>query len=162
MGIASHRLTQIPGLLRLDGSPPLFYVLLHFWMQAFGSSEVSTHLLPLLTSLLLIPLAWWCARTLFGRRAARVRRRPGRHQPLPGLVLDRDQDVPARLRPRHGRRHLAVRAIRDRSGRDAVGAVLVFAALIYTHNWGLYVLAATAAVLSSSPCASTTGSWRCG
>ena len=34
-GIASHSLSAIPGILRHDGSPPLFYVLLHFWIQAF-------------------------------------------------------------------------------------------------------------------------------
>src|SRR5271165_5228303 len=34
VGIASHHLSQIPGLLRHDGSPPLFYVLLHFWVRA--------------------------------------------------------------------------------------------------------------------------------
>ena len=34
-GIASHSLSAIPGLLRHDGSPPLYYFLLHFWIQAF-------------------------------------------------------------------------------------------------------------------------------
>src|ERR1700694_3059521 len=34
VGVASHHLTQIPTLLRRDGSPPLFYVLLHFWLRA--------------------------------------------------------------------------------------------------------------------------------
>src|SRR5579859_4888800 len=46
-GIASHPLAAIPGLLRHDGSPPLFYFLLHFWMQAFGSGESATHSLSL-------------------------------------------------------------------------------------------------------------------
>ena len=40
-GIASHPLSQIPGILRHDGSPPLFYVLLHFWISAFGASETA-------------------------------------------------------------------------------------------------------------------------
>src|SRR5689334_17490425 len=38
-GIASHPLSAIPGLLRHDGSPPLFYFLLHFWIKAFGAGE---------------------------------------------------------------------------------------------------------------------------
>src|SRR5436309_11413984 len=33
VGISSHPLGEIPGLLRQDGSPPLYYVLLHWWMQ---------------------------------------------------------------------------------------------------------------------------------
>ena len=58
-GIASHPLSQIPSVLRQDGSPPLFYLLLHFWIQAFGASEAATHALSLLIGLLTIPVAMW-------------------------------------------------------------------------------------------------------
>ncbi len=68
-GIASHPLTQIPGILRHDGSPPLFYVLLHFWISAFGDSEAATHALPLLFGLLTVPVGMWAGWSLFGRRA---------------------------------------------------------------------------------------------
>ena len=43
VGIASHPLSELPHLLREDGSPPLYYLLLHVWMQAFGRGEVATH-----------------------------------------------------------------------------------------------------------------------
>src|SRR5579884_3884032 len=68
-GIASHPLSQIPGLLRHDGSPPLFYFLLHFWILSFGGSETATHALSLLFGLLTIPVGYWAAASLFGRRA---------------------------------------------------------------------------------------------
>ena len=68
-GIASHSLSAIPGILRHDGSPPLFYVLLHFWIQAFGDSERATHSLSLLFGLLTIPVGMWAGWSLFGRRA---------------------------------------------------------------------------------------------
>jgi mannosyltransferase len=68
-GIASHSLTAIPGILRHDGSPPLFYLLLHFWIRWFGSSEAATHSLPLLFGLLCIPAGMWAGWSLFGRRA---------------------------------------------------------------------------------------------
>src|SRR5690348_9002390 len=45
IGIAAHPLGQIPTVLHQDGSPPLYYMLLHFWMGLFGSSEVATHAL---------------------------------------------------------------------------------------------------------------------
>jgi MFS family permease len=67
-GIASHPLSQIPGLLRHDGSPPLFYVLLHFWIQIFGASETATHWLSLLFGLLTIPAAYWAGSSLVSRR----------------------------------------------------------------------------------------------
>jgi hypothetical protein len=68
-GIASHPLSAIPGLLRHDGSPPLYYVLLHFWIRLFGASESATHALSLLFGLLTIPVGFWAGSSLFGRRA---------------------------------------------------------------------------------------------
>ncbi|HZU60902.1 MAG TPA: glycosyltransferase family 39 protein, partial [Solirubrobacteraceae bacterium] len=71
-GIASHPLSAIPGILRHDGSPPLFYVLLHFWIRAFGAGEAATHTLSLLFGLLTIPVGMWVGWSLFGRRAGVV------------------------------------------------------------------------------------------
>jgi mannosyltransferase len=68
-GIASHSLSAIPGILRHDGSPPLFYLLLHVWISVFGSSESATHALSLVFGLLTIPVAMWAGWSLFGRRA---------------------------------------------------------------------------------------------
>jgi mannosyltransferase len=68
-GIASHSLGAIPGVLRHDGSPPLFYVLLHFWIGWFGASESATHALSLVFGLLTIPAGLWAGWSLFGRRA---------------------------------------------------------------------------------------------
>jgi hypothetical protein len=68
-GIASHPLSAIPGILRHDGSPPLYYLLLHVWISAFGASEVATHWLNVLIGLLCIPAGMWAGWSLFGRRA---------------------------------------------------------------------------------------------
>jgi mannosyltransferase len=68
-GIASHSLSAIPGILRHDGNPPLYYMLLHLWMSAFGSSESETHSLSALFGLLTVPVGMWAGWTLFGRRA---------------------------------------------------------------------------------------------
>jgi hypothetical protein len=42
---------------------------------------------------------------------------------------------------------LAWRAVRDRRRSDALGAVVTYAALLYTHDWGIYLTLVTAAVL---------------
>jgi mannosyltransferase len=68
-GISSHPLSAIPGLLRHDGSPPLFYMMLHFWMAAFGSSESATHSLTAVIGVLTVPVGMWAGWSLFGRRA---------------------------------------------------------------------------------------------
>jgi mannosyltransferase len=68
-GIASHSLSAIPGVLRHDGSPPLFYLLLHVWISIFGAGEAATHALSLVFGLLCIPAGMWAGWSLFGRRA---------------------------------------------------------------------------------------------
>jgi len=70
VGIGSHALTDIPGLLRQDGSPPLYYMVLHVWMQIAGDGVVATHWLSLIFALLCIPVAFWAGSTLFDRRVA--------------------------------------------------------------------------------------------
>ncbi len=37
IGIASQPFFDIPSTLRLDGSPPLYYMLLHLWTSVIGS-----------------------------------------------------------------------------------------------------------------------------
>jgi hypothetical protein len=69
VGIASHSLSAIPGVLRHDGSPPLYYMALHVWMQVFGSSGIETHFMSDLFSMLAIPIGMWAGWSLFGRRA---------------------------------------------------------------------------------------------
>lgn len=151
LGIASHPLAQIPHYLRFDGSPPLWYVLLHGWMAAFGSSNVSTHTLSLIISLLAIPAAWWCASVLFGPRAARPAAliaavcpyltyygTETRMYVLAGVLamLAVTGWVRALRAPPgggHARRWLAL-------------AVLASVAVIYTHNWGLFLIAALTVV----------------
>ncbi len=67
-GISSHSLTAIPGVLRHDGSPPLYYLLLHVWMSIFGNTESATHSLSLVFGLLTIPVGLWAGWSLFGER----------------------------------------------------------------------------------------------
>jgi len=69
VGISSHALTAIPGVLRQDGSPPLYYLLLHVWMDWFGRSETAVHWLSLTAALLTIPAAMWASWSLWGKRA---------------------------------------------------------------------------------------------
>ena len=43
VGIAGHPLSDIPSLLKQDGSPPLYYLILHVWMGWTGKGEIATH-----------------------------------------------------------------------------------------------------------------------
>jgi mannosyltransferase len=59
VGISSHSLSAIPGILRYDGSPPLYYLILHVWMSWFGNGEAATHWLSMLFAELMVPVAYW-------------------------------------------------------------------------------------------------------
>jgi mannosyltransferase len=72
VGISSHPLSHIPSILRQDGSPPLYYLLLHVWMSIFGRSETATHELSLVFALLTIPVAYWACSSIFDRRVGLV------------------------------------------------------------------------------------------
>ena len=72
IGIARHGFFDIPGVLRQDGSPPLYYMLLHFWVDLFDTRENATHALSLVFSTLTIPVGLWGGWKLFGRWAGIV------------------------------------------------------------------------------------------
>lgn len=149
VGISSHHVGQIPSLLTKDGSPPLFYFLLHYWIAVFGSSEIATHFLPLVISLALIPIAYWSASTLFGRRAGRWAAALAATNPFLAWYSTETRMYPLVIALVAVGLTFALRAVRDRRGRDAAAAVAAYALLLYTHNWGIYAVMATCVVLGA-------------
>jgi hypothetical protein len=69
VGISSHPFFDVPGVLRQDGSPPLYYLLLNLWMNVFGFGEADTHAMSIAFTLASIPVAFVAGRALFGARA---------------------------------------------------------------------------------------------
>ena len=72
IGIASQPLFDIPGVLRMDGSPPLYYMLLSIWMDLVGDGPGETQALSVAIALLAVPGGMWAGWSLFGRRAGLV------------------------------------------------------------------------------------------
>jgi mannosyltransferase len=70
VGIATRSFSGVLHATRVGGSAPLYYLLLHFWVNAFGDHEAQARALSLLCSLLTIPVAGWAGWSLAGRRAA--------------------------------------------------------------------------------------------
>jgi hypothetical protein len=147
VGISSNPLDQIPHLLRLDGSPPLFYALLHFWIRGFGASPFSTHVLAMLTSLVVVPIAFWAGRSLFGREAGLAAAALAATSPFLTWYGTETRMYTLLVGLCMVALTFTVRAVRYRIRRDALGAVVASAAVIYTHNWGLYVVMVTALVI---------------
>jgi mannosyltransferase len=72
VGIASHSFTDIPSTLSMDGSPPLYYLLLHLWMGQFGETEAATRALSLLFAMVAVPVAYWAGSSIFDDRRTGV------------------------------------------------------------------------------------------
>ena len=70
VAIARLPLPELFQGLREDGSPPLYYLLLHGWIGLFGTGTASVRSLSGVLSVLTLPLAWWLTRRTCGRRVA--------------------------------------------------------------------------------------------
>ena len=70
VNIANLPMSRIPDALRHDGHPPLYYFLLHFWIDAFGIGDMAVRSLSGILSLATLPLAWFAGRRLGGRSLA--------------------------------------------------------------------------------------------
>jgi uncharacterized membrane protein len=140
VGIAHHDLWSIPGVLRKDGSPPLYYMLLNVWMGVVGGDgESRTHALSLLCATLTIPCGWWLGRRIFGERAGWAT--AALCATLPFLTYYAQETRMYALVALLGLCSTGAFAmaygLRDRRAIPAFG---VFTALtVYTHNWGLFL-----------------------
>ena len=144
VNISKLPVSQIPRALSHDGAPPLYYVILHFWMAAFGQSDFAVRALSGIVSVGTLPLLWLAGRRVGGRTVAWVTFFLGLTSPfainyatatrmysfmilfsvLGFLALQRAVEQPTRGR--------------------LVAVSAITAALLYTHYWGLYLVLVTA------------------
>jgi mannosyltransferase len=155
VGIASHGLAEIPGVLLRDGSPPLYYVVLHGWMELVGDGVAATHWLSLIFALLTIPVALWAGTSLFDRRvgwtlAVLAALCPfltsyAQETRMYSLVILLATGCVACFLHAYVHGH--------RAYRIPFGVLL--AALLYTHNWALFLgfafAVATAVIWRATP-----------
>ncbi len=135
--------------LRMDGHPALYYLLLGWWIDAFGTSEVAVRALSGVLSLATVPFVWLIAK------------RYGATSALPATLLALSS--PFLLRYGTETRMYALVSLlvaagwwalerareRPTLGRLAMVAIPT-AGLVHTHYWTFFVLAATVLVLAES------------
>jgi hypothetical protein len=141
IGIASQPLFDIPHVLRVDGSPPLYYMLLSIWMKLFGSGPAETQGLSVAVALLAIPGGLWAGWSLWGRRAGYM---CAALFALNGFLTTYAQET--RMYALMITLSLVVTAaylnvfVYGRRRYLPLFAVLL-ALMLYTHNWGMFVTA---------------------
>lgn len=140
--IARMPITRIPAALREDGSPPLYYFLLHLWTRVFGTGDLAVRSLSGVCGVAILPLAWRLGRVLGGRTAAWA-----------ALLLATTSPFLVRYSTENRMYMLivllcllgffAIRVALDRPGPWALaGVALVSGLLLLTHYWCLYLVAA--------------------
>ena len=142
VGISSFPFADIPGTLRLDGSPPLYYLMLHGWMAVFGTSETATQILSLIFALAAIPVGLWAGWSLFGPRAGWFV--AGLFALNPFLTAysheTRMYSLMVLLALVAGTAFVLAFVLDHR--RYAVLFAVTAALMLYTHNWTVFFLAA--------------------
>jgi uncharacterized membrane protein len=149
VNIARLPLSKIPDALRHDGSPPLYYMLLHVWMGLFGSGDFAVRALSGVLSAAALPLIWVAGRKIGGRRAA-----------VAAVILLGASPfairfgTEARMYSLLGLLALAglliVHHLLERpSAGGAIGLAVITGLLLLTHYWALYFVAAVGILLAA-------------
>lgn len=149
VNIAELAVTDMFDALRQDGHPPLYYLMLHGWMELFGTGDVAVRALSGVLGVLTLPLAFlygrrrggpvlgWCLAAVLALSPFALRYSTETRMyslvvllVLVGALLLDDVVVRGRATP--------VRL---------VGVALTTAALLYTHYWAIWLLAAVTIAL---------------
>lgn len=147
VNIASAPLGEIVGRLRNDGAPPLYYLLVHFWVLLFGASDAAVRSLSGIFSVLGCAAGFFLARRLWGVRVAWVTLAVvailpyqvyfGTEARMYSLVM---LEAALLLLVWLGNWELSPH-------RRALVLMILTALLLYTHYWSIYLLGALSAVL---------------
>ena len=70
VNIAKLPVGDIPGALKRDGAPPLYYVMLHYWIRVFGNSDVAVRMLSGACSVFALVGLFFLVRRIWGRETA--------------------------------------------------------------------------------------------
>jgi mannosyltransferase len=141
IGIAGQPLFDIPGVLRQDGSPPLYYLMLHVWMELVGNSPADTQGLSVAIALLGVPGGLWAGWSLFGRRAGLMCAALAAVNPFLTAYAQetRMYSLMVVLSLLATAAFLHVFVYRNRRYLPLFAALM--AAMLYTHSWGIFATA---------------------
>jgi hypothetical protein len=141
VNIAKLPLGQLPGALVQDGSPPLYYLVLHYWMLLFGQGDFAVRALSGVISTVTLPFLWAAGKRAGGRPTAWAALVLGASSPW-AIYYGTDTRMYSLMALEAILWYLAVRRALELPSRGRVIALgAVTAALMYTHYWDLYLVA---------------------
>jgi hypothetical protein len=149
VNIARLPLSDLFEALRHDGAPPLYYLVLHAWMDLVGAGDVAVRSLSGLFSVAALPLMWMAGRRLAGDRP---------WVPWAGVLLLASSPFAIRYATEARMYSLVVLLVlagflaldtllRRRSPRAAVVLGAVTGTLLLTHYWSFFLVAVVGVLL---------------
>ena len=139
--IARLPLHDLPEALRHDGAPPLYYVLLHFWIRLFGQSNDAVRSLSGVIAVITLPVAWLCGRRFGGPAVAWTTLVLVASAPF-AVYYGTEARMYALVILLTGLGFLALeRALESPRPGNLAAVAVVAAALLYTQYWSLYLVA---------------------
>jgi len=151
VNIASLPLSEVFPALRQDGHPPLYYVLLHFWMMLVGSGDVAVRALSGIFGVAALPLSWVAGRRLAGRSGARWALLVVALSPYCVRYSTETRMYSLVMFLVLGGYLLLADALRSPAVWRFVGLTLVSGLLLLSHYWSFWLLGSVALMLI----------WRC-
>ena len=147
VNISKLPLSQLHGALKRDGAPPLYYVLLHFWMKVFGSSNLGARSLSGVISVATFPCVWIAGKRLGGRTVAVTATVLVATSPF-AIYYGTEARMYSLVAFLTAAGFLALdSALRRPTVWNLIGTALCTGLLLYTHYWALYLVAVTGAWL---------------
>jgi mannosyltransferase len=147
VNISRLPLSRIPGALRHDGSPPLYYFLLHLWMRVFGTSDGAIRALSGVFGLVSLPMAFLAGRRLAGRTVGWTALALVATSPF-AVRYSTEARMYMMIVALSLAGFLAVDAVLRRPDPLRLAAVGVLSGLLaLSHYWSLYLIAATVLLL---------------
>jgi mannosyltransferase len=140
VNVARQPLHLIPSFLRRDGAPPLYYVMLHFWMGWFGTSDVAVRSLSGVIGVATIPFAWLAGKRLGGRTAGWAAMLLVTTSPF-AIRYDTEARMYSLVVLLTVLGFLALDgSVRGPRPGNLIGVGLVTGLLLYTHYWSIYLI----------------------
>lgn len=142
VNIAKLPLSQIPGALRHDGHPPLYYVILHGWMDLSGRSDFAVRSLSGVFGVVGLPLVWIAGRRLGGPRVAWLAVTLLALSPYAVRYSTESRMYSLVMAMVLAGWLLVDDALRRPTAPRLIGVALISGTLLYTHYWAMWFLAA--------------------
>lgn len=150
VNIARLPLGDLGDALRHDGSPPLYYLVLHGWMEVVGEGDRAVRALSALFAIGTLPLLWVIGSQVGGRRSMVAKAAIVLAATSPHLVrYATEARMYAMVCFLAALGWIALRAaLADPSWPRLAGVGAIAGALLLTHYWAFYLVVAVAVVLA--------------